>query len=99
MVGAGLAGLTAALIAAEAGAKVELVAQGQGALTLHPGWIEIGDVERAGAAAGSSLRPRERVAGGGVGLIDRIAGLQAAGDQAITGLGTRRQIAYTVGQW
>ena len=45
VVGAGLAGLTAALIAAEAGAKVELVAQGQGALTLHPGWIETGDVE------------------------------------------------------
>ncbi|HVU13409.1 MAG TPA: anaerobic glycerol-3-phosphate dehydrogenase subunit GlpA [Phototrophicaceae bacterium] len=45
VVGAGLAGLTAALIAVEAGAKVELVTQGQGALTLHPGWIEIGDVE------------------------------------------------------
>ena len=43
VVGAGLAGLTAALTAAEAGAKVELIAQGQGALTLFPGWIEIGD--------------------------------------------------------
>jgi len=40
VVGAGLAGLTAALLCAEADAKVELIAQGQGALTLHPGWIE-----------------------------------------------------------
>ena len=97
VVGAGLAGLTAALIAAEAGAKVELVAQGQGALTLHPGWIEVGDVA---ALAGQPDHPYARAAeslAAGLSLIDRIAGLQAAEDQAITGLGERRRIAYRVG--
>ncbi len=45
IVGAGLAGLTAALACIKAGAKVELVAQGQGALTLYPGRIDIGNVD------------------------------------------------------
>ncbi len=97
VVGAGLAGLTAALIAAEAGAKVEVVAQGQGALTLHPGWIETGDVE---ALAGQPDHPYAHAAellAAGLSLIDRIAGLRAVSDEAITGLGTRREIAYRVG--
>ncbi len=97
VVGAGLAGLTAALIAAEAGAKVELVAQGQGALTLHPGWIEIGDVESLAEQPDHPYaRARESLAVG-LSLIDRIAGLQAADDPAITGLGAQRAIAFTVG--
>ncbi len=51
MIGAGLAGLTAALTAIEAGARVELVTAGQGALTLFPAWIETGDVNALAANA------------------------------------------------
>jgi glycerol-3-phosphate dehydrogenase len=44
VVGAGLAGLMAARAAQQMGAQVEVVTAGQGALTLHPGWLEIGSL-------------------------------------------------------
>ena len=97
VVGAGLAGLTAALIAAEAGAKVELVAQGQGALTLHPGWIEIGDVEALAEQPDHPYARAARVAGGRAKPDRPDRGLQAAGEAAITALGTQRAVAFTVG--
>ncbi len=96
VVGAGLAGLTAALICAEAGAKVELIAQGQGALTLHPGWIEVGDVE---SLAQQPEHPYARAAeslAAGLALIDRVLGLKSA-EQGVTALGNLRPVAYTVG--
>ena len=96
VVGGGLAGLTAALLCAEAGAHVEVIAQGQGALTLHPGWIETGDVD---ALAQQPGQPYARAAGAltaGLALIDGIVGLKAA-ESGVTALGTRRPAAYTVG--
>lgn len=96
VVGAGLAGLTAALVAAEDGAKVELVALGQGALTLHPGWLEIGDL------AGLSAQPSHPYAhagdalAAGLSAIDRVVSLHPAA-QGVTSFGSLRPIAYTVG--
>ncbi len=97
VIGAGLAGLMAALAAQQSGATVEVIALGQGALTLHPGWIEIGDLERLQgqpdhpyAVAASGLTP-------GLGLIDRIVGLHPTGGWALTGLGSRRPVAYGAG--
>ncbi|MCC6804684.1 MAG: anaerobic glycerol-3-phosphate dehydrogenase subunit A, partial [Anaerolineae bacterium] len=75
IVGAGLAGLMAALVALDAGAKVEVVAQGQGALTLHPGWIETGDVD---ALARQPDHPYARAAGAlktGLALLDSVVGI------------------------
>ncbi len=97
VVGAGLAGLTAALAAAEAGAKVELIAQGQGALTLHPGWIETGDVDHLAQAAD---HPYARAAGSlaaGLALLDRIIGLHQVVTGCVTTLGALRPVAFTQG--
>ena len=96
VVGAGLAGLTAALVAAESGAKVELVALGQGALTLHPGWVETGDVE---GLAGQPEHPYARAADAltaGLSAIDRLVKLHSA-TQGVTSFGVLRPITYTVG--
>lgn len=102
IVGAGLAGLTAALVCASAGAKVELLAQGQGALTLHPGWIETGDVEALSAdehhpykLAGSSLAA-------GLAVIDRIVSLESSAEpgkpiRALTAAGSLRPVGFSVG--
>ena len=60
VVGAGLAGLTAALMAPKRARKSKLVAQGQGALTLHPGWIETGDVDALAQDADHPYRTRGR---------------------------------------
>ncbi len=102
VVGAGLAGLTAALVAAEAGARVELVAQGQGALTLHPGWIETGDVEALAAHAGHPYAVVGESLAAGLAVIDRIAGLHGNSEpgvrlRAVTSTGARRSMALTVG--
>ncbi len=43
VIGAGLAGLTAAVYAAEAGASVRLIAQGWGQQIVTPGWISVCD--------------------------------------------------------
>ncbi len=89
VVGAGLAGLTAALVAVETGAKVELVTQGQGALTLHPGWIEIGDVE---SLAKNADHPYARAAESlmiGLATIDQTFGLPEF-DARLSALGTTR---------
>jgi glycerol-3-phosphate dehydrogenase len=96
VVGAGLAGLTAALVAAEHGAKVELVALGQGALTLHPGWIETGDVEGLAAKAGHPYEYAGEALVTGLGVIDHVFKLYPAA-QGVTSFGTLRPIAYTVG--
>ncbi len=96
VVGAGLAGLTAALVAQAAGAKVEVVAQGQGALTLHPGWIEVGDAAALAERAEHPYRYAGEALQAGLAALDQVVGLRAAA-QGIMALGTRRAIAYTVG--
>jgi glycerol-3-phosphate dehydrogenase len=97
VIGAGLAGLTAALIASLHGARVDIIAEGQGALTLHPGWIETGPVE---ALAGQPDHPYAHSAAAlpvGLAALHRALPLYPAPGPAITGSGARRTIAYTVG--
>jgi len=101
VVGAGLAGLTAALVAADLGARVELVAAGQGALPVHPGWIEVGDVE---ALAGDERHPYARAASSlarGLNALHRVIGLSAPESggafHALTGSGRPRQVAFAAG--
>lgn len=96
VIGAGLAGLTAALAAQAHGAVVELAAIGQGGLSLWPGWIETGDV------AGLAQRPHHpyALAGealpAGLALLDALVGLQPAG-RALTLLGRARPVGFAAG--
>lgn len=97
VIGAGLAGLTAALTASLHGAQVEVIAMGQGALTLHPGWIETGPVD---ALAQQSDHPYARSAAAlpiGLAAVHQALSLHPAPVPAVTGSGGRRSIAYTVG--
>ncbi|MBK8020288.1 MAG: anaerobic glycerol-3-phosphate dehydrogenase subunit A [Chloroflexi bacterium] len=102
VVGAGLAGLTAALCAADAGAKVEVLAVGQGSLTLHPGWIETGDVDALAANAGHPYAHSKESLAAGLAAIDRRLPLEEGSEpgrpiQAITAGGFLRSVAFTVG--
>ncbi|MBE0689824.1 MAG: anaerobic glycerol-3-phosphate dehydrogenase subunit A, partial [Anaerolineae bacterium] len=97
VIGAGLAGLMAALSAQESGAVVEVVALGQGALTLHPGWIEIGDVAALAARPGHPYAHASEALATGLALIERTVGLHETGGWAITGLGARRSVDYGAG--
>jgi glycerol-3-phosphate dehydrogenase len=96
VVGAGLSGLMAALAALELGARVEVVAVGQGAVALHPGWIEIGDVESLRrdpthpyATVGDSLEA-------GLGLLNAAIPLTPV-SMGVTALGSLRPVAYAAG--
>ncbi len=101
VIGAGLAGLTAAVIAGNSGAHVELIAQGQGAITLHPGWIEIGDVDTLAAKPHHPYAKTKSALETGLSALDSLlhfhAGENGTAINAITGLGSLRSIAYTVG--
>src|SRR5690606_28831474 len=102
VVGAGLAGLMAALTAAEAGARGALVAFGQGALTLHPGWIEVGDVAALAAQDGHPYAHAHDALSDGLSRLDRALPLTAspiAGAPllAITASGRPRPVAYGAG--
>ncbi len=105
IVGAGLAGLTAALTAAESGARVELVAAGQGAITLFPAWIETGDVNKLAANDDHPYAKTAAALPYGAALLDRVlresgAGLQLPNGsplQAVTALGKLRPIALGAG--
>lgn len=99
VVGAGLAGLTAALAAHRAGAKVELVAFGQGALTVHPGWLELGDVEALRTRPEHPYALTADALPEALGLIGDLAVLQRPADGqtsllAVTTLGARRPVSY-----
>lgn len=108
VVGAGLAGLIAALTALEGGAHVELVAAGQGAITLFPAWIETGDVN---ALAAKLDHPYAKAAGSlaaGIGVLERAltdAGMRLHAPPksdgspfyAVTALGRLRSIAFGAG--
>jgi glycerol-3-phosphate dehydrogenase len=102
VVGAGLAGLTAALVCAKAGARVEVLAQGQGALTLHPGWIETGDVEALAELPDHPYRHARASLALGLDAIDGVLTLEnspqpGAPIRAITASGALRSVAFTVG--
>lgn len=96
VIGAGLAGLTAALVAQQSGARVELVAIGQGSLTLHPGWIETGDIDALRQQADHPYALAADSLAVGLAAIDRVAPLHPA-ERAFTGTGSPRNIAYSVG--
>ena len=89
VVGAGLAGLTAALMCVEAGAKVEVIAQGQGALTLyHPGWIETGNVDELMKDAQHPYARAAESLAAGLALLDHVVRVESA--VSITAFGSRR---------
>ncbi|MFN8377978.1 MAG: anaerobic glycerol-3-phosphate dehydrogenase subunit GlpA [Anaerolineae bacterium] len=97
VIGAGLAGFTAALAAQEWGARVELVTFGMGRFTLMPGWIETGDVA---ALSANSEHPYHHSAdhlAAGLGVIDRAAGLKRIGAHAVTAIGRQRPVAFAAG--
>ncbi len=98
VIGAGLAGLTAALVAQSRGAQVEVVAAGQGALTLYPGWIELGDVEALAADPDHPYHHSRAALETGLAELNSVVPLYAAPQgRAITALGRFRPVAYTAG--
>ncbi len=97
VVGAGLAGLTAALVALEAGARVEVVANGQGALILHPGWLEVGDVAKLAQQAGHPYRHAGESLSDGLAVLSRIVDIAPGPFQMVTGLGKLRSVDVEAG--
>ena len=97
VIGAGLSGLMAALAAQERGAVVEVIGMGQGALTLHPGWLEIGD---PAALAQDEGHPYHHVSNSlpeALRILSQHIDLADAGGFAITGMGSRRPVACGAG--
>jgi glycerol-3-phosphate dehydrogenase len=97
VIGAGLAGLTAALTAQALGAHVEVFAAGMGRFTLMPGWIETGDVI---ALSADPAHPYHHAAAGlalGLGILQRAAGLQPFNAEAVSAVGHLRPVAYAAG--
>lgn len=97
VVGAGLAGLMAAWAAARMGARVQLIAQGQGTLPLYPGWLEIGDVRTLAEAAGHPYAVAGAALPLGLGLLDEVVGLQSGPFRVVSAMGTRRPVAFGAG--
>jgi glycerol-3-phosphate dehydrogenase len=97
IVGAGLSGLMAALSAQAAGAHVEVIAQGQGAFTLHPGWIETGDVDALAKDIGHPYVHAAEALPEALALLAEVIELQETGGAVLTGLGTWRAAAYGAG--
>ncbi len=96
IVGAGLSGLMAALAALELGARVEVVAQGQGAVALHPGWIETGDVESLRRDPAHPYAKTSDALEAGLGLLDAAIPLTPV-SMGVTALGAIRPVAYAAG--
>jgi glycerol-3-phosphate dehydrogenase len=96
VVGAGLAGLMAALTAAEAGARVELAAFGQGTLTLHPGWLEVGEVAALAAQPDHPYAHSQDALADGLSLLNRVVPLTSV-PHALTASGRLRPVAYAAG--
>jgi len=96
VIGAGLAGMTAALAALELGAQVEIVAFGQGSWIAMPGWLETGEVEQLAALPDhpyhitsiQSLRA-------GLALLERCIGLNGARSYGLTLSGITRSASFT----
>ncbi len=98
VVGAGLAGLTAALVAQSRGAQVEVVAAGQGALTLYPGWIELGDVDTLSVNPHHPYHHSRAALQTGLTVLNSVVPLHAAPQRrALTAVGNFRAVAYMAG--
>jgi glycerol-3-phosphate dehydrogenase len=97
VVGAGLSGLMAGLAAQAQGAVVEVIGMGQGALTLHPGWIEVGDVDALAADEKHPYHHAHASLADGLALLAQHVPLHDAGGFGITGMGTKRTVAYGAG--
>lgn len=97
VIGAGLAGLIAALTAQELGARVEVFAAGMGRFTLMPGWIETGDATALAANPDHPYHHSIGMLAAGLGVLERAAGLQYFGADAITAIGRQRAAAFAAG--
>ena len=97
VIGAGLAGLTAALTAQELGARVEVFAAGMGSFTLMPGWIETGDVASLSANSTHPYHHSADALAVGLGVLQRAAGLHHFAAHAITAIGRTRSTAFAAG--
>lgn len=97
VIGAGLAGLTAALTAQELGARVEVFAAGMGRFTLMPGWIETGDVAALAADPAHPYHHSGDSLAAGLGVLERAAGVQHYGANALTAIGRQRPVAFAAG--
>jgi glycerol-3-phosphate dehydrogenase len=96
IVGAGLAGMMAALAALELGAWVEVVAMGQGAVTLHPGWIEVGDVGALTDMPGHPYAVTHSALAHGLSLLNHIVPLTPV-KAALLAMGTLRPVRFAAG--
>jgi glycerol-3-phosphate dehydrogenase len=97
VVGAGLAGLTAALVAAEAGARVEVVSAGQGALILHPGWLEIGNVTALAQQGGHPYAHAGEALSDGLAVLSHAIDISPGPYQMVTALGNIRAVDIEAG--
>jgi glycerol-3-phosphate dehydrogenase len=97
VIGAGLSGLMAGLAAQETGAVVDIIGMGQGALTLHPGWVEIGAVDALAQNADHPYHYTHSALADGLDLLREHVALHEAGGFAITGMGSKRAVAYGAG--
>ncbi len=97
VVGAGLAGLTAALAALDMGARVEVVSAGQGALSLYPGWLEIGSVSALAKQAGHPYAHAGEALTDGLALLSRVLDIAPGPYQMVTALGKLRAVDVEAG--
>jgi glycerol-3-phosphate dehydrogenase len=97
VVGAGLAGLTSALVALEGGARVEVVSAGQGALILHPGWLEIGNVASLAQESGHPYAHAGEALSDGLAVLSRAVDISPGPYQMVTALGNLRAVDIEAG--
>ena len=97
VIGAGLAGFTAALAAQELGAQAEIAAFGMGRFSLMPGWVETGDVAALAANPEHPYHHSAEYLAAGLGVLDRAVGLERIGGLAVTAMGRQRPVAFAAG--
>jgi glycerol-3-phosphate dehydrogenase len=97
IVGAGLAGLTAALVASNAGLRVEAIAQGQGMLALMPGWFELGDVETLAQNPEHPYAKTRSALGNGLAALSQVLDIAPGPFEAVTALGGLRHVGVEAG--
>ncbi|MBW4437136.1 MAG: anaerobic glycerol-3-phosphate dehydrogenase subunit A [Pleurocapsa minor GSE-CHR-MK-17-07R] len=97
VIGGGLSGLMAGIAAQKAGARVEIVAHGQGTLSLHPGWLELGDVAALAARPTHPYHHSHQALPAALDLLNDILPIHGGEFQATQLMGTARPVDYAVG--